>query len=318
MIRGRSAPILATVATWRSHAPWRTSRSTLRVQYSSPSIRTIASTATILRQARQHSRRCQHRPMGLAFDASGVLMVGSTACAFGRTPGDENALCHDRWRLSDSPRKWHPGRQARTDGGRRIRLAPAARSLTEMIRIAILDDYQNVALEMADWSPLAGRARSPFSMTICPISTKSSSASCRSTWSASCARHTAATVSHRAVAATEADRIDRSSQRGHRCGGRGRARYRGSAYGIRCTPHHRDDLGSHPCERTSGRAGERTFAPGGWQFTVGESLHGKTLGVSASATLARRLRIGLAFGMEVIAWSQNLRPTRHTWGAARL
>src|SRR5499425_3113361 len=27
-----------------------------------------------------------------------------------------------------------------------------------MIRIAILDDYQNVALEMADWSPLAGRA----------------------------------------------------------------------------------------------------------------------------------------------------------------
>ena len=27
-----------------------------------------------------------------------------------------------------------------------------------MIRIAILDDYQNVAREMADWSPLAGRA----------------------------------------------------------------------------------------------------------------------------------------------------------------
>ena len=25
-----------------------------------------------------------------------------------------------------------------------------------MIRVAILDDYQNVALEMADWSPLAG------------------------------------------------------------------------------------------------------------------------------------------------------------------
>ena len=27
-----------------------------------------------------------------------------------------------------------------------------------MIHIAILDDYQNVSLEMADWSPLAGRA----------------------------------------------------------------------------------------------------------------------------------------------------------------
>jgi hypothetical protein len=27
-----------------------------------------------------------------------------------------------------------------------------------MIRIAIRDDYQNASLEMADWSPLAGRA----------------------------------------------------------------------------------------------------------------------------------------------------------------
>ena len=27
-----------------------------------------------------------------------------------------------------------------------------------MIRIAILDDYQNASLEMADWSPLAGCA----------------------------------------------------------------------------------------------------------------------------------------------------------------
>jgi len=27
-----------------------------------------------------------------------------------------------------------------------------------MIRIAILDDYQNVSLTLADWSPLAGRA----------------------------------------------------------------------------------------------------------------------------------------------------------------
>src|SRR4029077_7108709 len=35
----------------------------------------------------------------------------------------------------------------------------------------------------------------------------------------------------------------------------GRARYRG-AYEIRCTPHHRDDLRSHPCERASGRIGK--------------------------------------------------------------
>ena len=28
---------------------------------------------------------------------------------------------------------------------------------TNVARVAILDDYQNVSLEMADWSPLAGR-----------------------------------------------------------------------------------------------------------------------------------------------------------------
>src|SRR5438876_1107458 len=58
----------------------------------------------------------------------------------------EGALCNDRRRLSDSARKWHPRRQARADGSRRIRLAPVARSMTEMIRIAILDDYQNASL----------------------------------------------------------------------------------------------------------------------------------------------------------------------------
>ena len=26
------------------------------------------------------------------------------------------------------------------------------------VKVAILDDYQNAALQMADWSPLAGRA----------------------------------------------------------------------------------------------------------------------------------------------------------------
>jgi hypothetical protein len=39
--------------------------------------------------------------------------------------------------------------------------------MTEMIRIAILDDYQNASLEMADWSPLAdGQTRAKTSSPI--------------------------------------------------------------------------------------------------------------------------------------------------------
>src|ERR1700741_413285 len=46
---------------------------------------------------------------------------------------------------------------------------------------------------------------------------------------------------------------------------------------------------------------------GGWQLTVGYRLHGKTLGVLGLGNIGSEVaRIGLVFGMEVIAWSQNL------------
>ncbi len=192
-------------------------------------------------------------------------------------------------------------------------------SVTEMIRIAILDDYQNVSLEMADWSPLAGRGdhrfQRPSVQSRChrraPPAVRRRVRHARA--------HAAATVSDGAVAAPEADRIHRSSKRGHRCGGSGRARHRGSAYGIRCTLHHRDDVGSHPRERASRRLGKCTLARGGWQLTVGESLHGKTLGVLGLGNIGSEVaRIGLAFGMEIIAWSQNLTTERAEACGARL
>lgn len=46
---------------------------------------------------------------------------------------------------------------------------------------------------------------------------------------------------------------------------------------------------------------------GGWQTTVGMALHGKTLGLLGLGTLgAGAAKIGQVFGMETIAWSQNL------------
>ncbi|MGC7100281.1 D-2-hydroxyacid dehydrogenase family protein, partial [Amycolatopsis lurida] len=50
---------------------------------------------------------------------------------------------------------------------------------------------------------------------------------------------------------------------------------------------------------------------GGWQRTVGTGLHGKTLGLLGLGRLGARVaRIGQAFGMETIAWSQNLTQAR--------
>lgn len=45
----------------------------------------------------------------------------------------------------------------------------------------------------------------------------------------------------------------------------------------------------------------------GWQSTVGRGLEGRRLGLLGLGNLGSRVaRVGLAFGMDVIAWSQNL------------
>jgi phosphoglycerate dehydrogenase-like enzyme len=46
---------------------------------------------------------------------------------------------------------------------------------------------------------------------------------------------------------------------------------------------------------------------GGWQHTIGDDLSGKTLGVIGLGHIGSQVaKIGLAFGMRVLAWSQNL------------
>jgi phosphoglycerate dehydrogenase-like enzyme len=57
----------------------------------------------------------------------------------------------------------------------------------------------------------------------------------------------------------------------------------------------------------------------GWQLTIGESLHGKTLGILGLGNIGSEVaRIGLAFGMEIIAWSQNLTADKAQTFGARL
>jgi phosphoglycerate dehydrogenase-like enzyme len=56
---------------------------------------------------------------------------------------------------------------------------------------------------------------------------------------------------------------------------------------------------------------------GGWQRTVGTELRGKTLGVLGLGRVGSEVaRIGRAFGMDLIAWSQNMTPeAAHAAGA---
>jgi len=58
---------------------------------------------------------------------------------------------------------------------------------------------------------------------------------------------------------------------------------------------------------------------GGWQMGLGSNLRGKSLGVVGLGNIGREVaRIGLAFGMKVIAWSQNLTEEKASAAGATL
>jgi phosphoglycerate dehydrogenase-like enzyme len=64
-------------------------------------------------------------------------------------------------------------------------------------------------------------------------------------------------------------------------------------------------LGRHIC------AEDARIRAGGWQHTIGLELAGAKLGVVGLGRLGAEVaRVGLAFGMDVVAWSQNLGPER--------
>ncbi|CAN5387842.1 D-2-hydroxyacid dehydrogenase family protein [soil metagenome] len=65
-------------------------------------------------------------------------------------------------------------------------------------------------------------------------------------------------------------------------------------------------------------AENRSVRAGGWQTTVGTELSGKVLGVLGLGRIGAQVaRIGGAFGMDVIAWSQNLTPQAAAGAGAR-
>jgi phosphoglycerate dehydrogenase-like enzyme len=64
---------------------------------------------------------------------------------------------------------------------------------------------------------------------------------------------------------------------------------------------------------------DRAIRAGGWQTAIGPSLEGKVLGVIGLGNLGSRVAtVGRAFGMETIAWSQNLTAERCAEFGARL
>ena len=64
--------------------------------------------------------------------------------------------------------------------------------------------------------------------------------------------------------------------------------------------------------KTAGRSGGAALSlRSGWQMTVGTDLEGKRLGLVGLGKQGQKVaEIGRAFGMKLVAWSQNLDPDR--------
>jgi phosphoglycerate dehydrogenase-like enzyme len=191
-----------------------------------------------------------------------------------------------------------------------------------MIRIAILDDYQRVALTMADWSGLppecepvvfdrnlaiedeAARALADFDV-VCLLRERMPMP--RTLIERLPAlKLIVVTGAHNRTLDLAAAK-ERGITVSHTGGGDSQYATPELAWGLILS------LMRHiPQEH-------QRMREGGWQETVGTALHGLTLSILGLGRLGSRMAsIGRAFGMEVLAWSQNLTAERAEAAGATL
>jgi phosphoglycerate dehydrogenase-like enzyme len=180
------------------------------------------------------------------------------------------------------------------------------------IKVAILDDYQGVALQLADWGALKGRA--DITVFRDHLSDLAALVERLKPFDVVCVMRERTPFSRsileqlpnlKLLASTGARNasidLDAASERGVTVCGTGY-----SAHGaIELTwALILAIVRNLPAELASLRAGQ-------WQISVGADLKGKTIGVVGLGSIGAKIaRIALAFGMNVLAWSQNL--TRET------
>jgi D-3-phosphoglycerate dehydrogenase len=192
------------------------------------------------------------------------------------------------------------------------------------MRLAILDDYQNVALGLADWSRLEGRC----SVTVFrrPFRDIDDAAEALQPFDILCSMRERTAFPRELLERLPNLKLITITGGQHRTLDIEAATQLGIAVSgttRRGTGHHATpelawglilSLARHiPLEATKMRSG-------GWQETLGTVLSGKTLGLLGLGRLGSRMvPIGRAFGMEVIAWSPNLTDARaEELGATRV
>jgi phosphoglycerate dehydrogenase-like enzyme len=184
------------------------------------------------------------------------------------------------------------------------------------VRIAVLDDYQGVALTSADWSPVTHHPRTPCTVEVFRdhVSEPDALVERLAPYDAVVVMRERTPLPAAVLAALPLLRLVVTTGR------RNPSIDVDAATAAGITVCGTESLATAPAELTwalvLGLARhlvpEATAArDGGWQTTVGRDLSGHTLGLLGLGRIGSQVAaVGRAFGMDVVAWSRTLTPAR--------
>jgi phosphoglycerate dehydrogenase-like enzyme len=186
--------------------------------------------------------------------------------------------------------------------------------------VAVLDDYQGVALELADWSPVLSRAT--VDVYNDHLANPDAVVERLAPYDVLCVMRERTPLRRDLIERLPRLKLIASTGPRNASIDSAAAKERG------ITVLHTGYTSSPTIELTWALilAGARhvisenaSLRAGGWQRSVGEDMANKTLGIIGLGNIGSRVaKVGLAFGMQVIAWSQNLTAEAAAAGGARL
>ena len=177
-----------------------------------------------------------------------------------------------------------------------------------MVRIAILDDYQSVALEMADWSPLMSRAK--IEVFSDHVSDENVLAERLTPFDVLCVMRERTALRRSLIARLPHLKLIASTGPINAAIDVAAAEERGIKImhtGYSSTPTIEMTWALILASQRHLAREVSSLQAGGWQRCVGGDLSGRTLGLLGLGNIGGDVaKIGHAFGMTVIGWSQNL------------
>jgi phosphoglycerate dehydrogenase-like enzyme len=176
------------------------------------------------------------------------------------------------------------------------------------MRIAILDDYQSVALGLADWSPLKGRA--DITVFCDHVSEEDVLAERLGPFDILCVMRERTALRRSLIERLPKLKLIASTGPINAALDVAAAEERGIQIlhtGYASTPTVEMTWALILASQRHLVSEVSSLRSGGWQRGVGGDLHGRTLGLLGLGNIGRAVaQVGCAFGMQVIAWSQNL------------